>query len=51
MMTGTGDADLYVRFGATPTASTYDCRPYLDGATEKCACSPSPPAPRPPTSW
>ncbi|MGC4115996.1 MAG: trypsin-like serine protease [Myxococcales bacterium] len=36
-MTGTGDADLYVRFGSKPTASSYDCRPYLDGSTESCS--------------
>jgi hypothetical protein len=36
-MTGTGDADLYVRFGSKPTASTYDCRPYLDGSAESCS--------------
>jgi len=35
-MTGTGDPDLYVRFGASPTTSTYDCRPYLAGASESC---------------
>ena len=35
-MTGTGDPDLYVRFGAQPTASAYDCRPYSDGAEETC---------------
>jgi hypothetical protein len=35
-MTGTGDPDLYVRFGAAPTTSTFSCRPYLDGATENC---------------
>jgi hypothetical protein len=35
-MTGTGDPDLYVRFGAQPTASSYDCRPYADGADETC---------------
>ncbi len=35
-MTGTGDADLYVRFGASPTASTYNCRPYLNGSNETC---------------
>lgn len=29
-LTGTGDADLYVRFGAAPTFDLYDCRPYLD---------------------
>ncbi|HLF56857.1 MAG TPA: pre-peptidase C-terminal domain-containing protein, partial [Thermoanaerobaculia bacterium] len=33
---GTGDADLYVRFGAAPTTSTYDCRPYLSGNSETC---------------
>ncbi len=31
---GTGDADLYVRFGAQPTTSTYDYRPYLNGNNE-----------------
>jgi serine protease len=35
-MTGTGDADLYVRFGAAPTTSTYACRPYLTGTAETC---------------
>ncbi|WP_417498523.1 proprotein convertase P-domain-containing protein [Lysobacter yangpyeongensis] len=33
---GTGDADLYVRFGSAPTTSTYDCRPYLNGNNETC---------------
>ena len=33
---GTGDADLYVRRGAAPTTSTYDCRPYLSGNNETC---------------
>ncbi|MBS7660588.1 S8 family serine peptidase [Pseudomonas lalucatii] len=33
---GTGDADLYVRFGTPPTTSSYDCRPYLDGNSETC---------------
>jgi vibriolysin len=31
---GTGDADLYVRFGAQPTTSSYDYRPYLNGNNE-----------------
>lgn len=35
-MTGTGDADLYVRWNAQPTASTYTCRPYLEGSDELC---------------
>jgi serine protease len=33
---GTGDADLYVRFGTAPTTTTYDCRPYLSGNAETC---------------
>jgi endonuclease I/methionine-rich copper-binding protein CopC len=33
---GSGDADLYVRFGSAPTTSTYDCRPYLSGNAESC---------------
>jgi len=33
---GTGDADLYVRFGSAPTASVYDCRPYKTGNSETC---------------
>jgi uncharacterized protein YkwD len=35
-MTGSGDPDLYVRFGAQPTLAAFDCRPYLDGANETC---------------
>ncbi|MFC4877341.1 pre-peptidase C-terminal domain-containing protein [Microbulbifer halophilus] len=38
---GTGDADLYVRFGAEPTTSTYDCRPYESGNEETCNISPT----------
>ncbi|WP_445765975.1 S8 family serine peptidase [Rheinheimera sp.] len=34
---GSGDADLYVKFGAEPTASDWDCRPYLYGNDESCA--------------
>lgn len=36
MSGGTGDADLYVRFGAAPTTTTYDCRPWLGGNNETC---------------
>lgn len=32
-----GDPDLYVRFHAPASTSSYDCRPYLDGAVESCA--------------
>lgn len=42
---GTGDADLYTRFGAAPTKSTYTCRPYLNGNEESCSV----PAPSPGT--
>lgn len=35
-MTGTGDADLYVRAGVAPTTSAYDCRPYANGSAEEC---------------
>ncbi len=38
---GSGDADLYVRFGAAPTDSAYDCRPYIDGNAESCNVSQS----------
>jgi serine protease len=34
---GSGDADLYVRRGAQPTTSTWDCRPYRSGNNESCA--------------
>ena len=36
---GTGDADLYVRFGQEPTTSQYDCRPYRNGNEETCDIS------------
>ena len=36
MSGGTGDADLYVRYGSAPTTSTYDCRPYQSGNNESC---------------
>jgi serine protease len=36
VLSGTGDADLYVRFGGAPTASSFNCRPYLDGSAEEC---------------
>ena len=41
MSGGSGDADLYVRFGAAPTTSTYDCRPYLNGNNETCTINPA----------
>jgi serine protease len=36
VMTGSGDPDLYVRWNAAPTTSSWHCRPYIDGASEQC---------------
>lgn len=36
MTGGTGDADLYVKFGEKATTTNYDCRPYRSGNSEKC---------------
>lgn len=36
MSGGTGDVDLYVRFGVAPTTNVYDCRPFIDGNEESC---------------
>jgi hypothetical protein len=33
---GSGDADLYTRFGAKPTTTSYLCRPYTNGNNETC---------------
>jgi serine protease len=33
---GTGDADMYVKFGSEPTDTVYDCRPYKSGNAESC---------------
>lgn len=35
-LTGSGDADLYVNFGAQPTTSSYACRPYTGNSNERC---------------
>ncbi|MBB5018540.1 leucyl aminopeptidase [Chitinivorax tropicus] len=35
-ISGTGDADLYVRIGGQPSTKQYDCRPYKNGSNEKC---------------
>ena len=34
---GSGDADLYVKYGSQPTTSNYDCRPWLNGNNESCS--------------
>ncbi len=38
---GTGDADIYVRYGAAPTLTAYDCRPYSSGNNETCEFNPA----------
>ncbi|HVS03467.1 MAG TPA: M4 family metallopeptidase [Thermoanaerobaculia bacterium] len=39
---GSGDADLYVKYGTAPTTSSWDCRPYRNGNSESCSwASPS----------
>ena len=34
---GTGDVDLYVRYGSAPNTTTWDCRPFLSGNSETCS--------------
>ncbi len=34
---GTGDSDMYVKFGSAPTDTVYDCRPFASGNTETCS--------------
>lgn len=36
---GEGDADLYVKYGAQPTSTDYDCRPFETGNNESCEFS------------
>ncbi|RKH14965.1 peptidase M4 [Corallococcus sp. CA053C] len=36
---GTGDADMYIKFGSAPTTTSYDCRPYLSGNAETCSAA------------
>ncbi|MFC0116864.1 M4 family metallopeptidase [Pseudoalteromonas xiamenensis] len=36
---GSGDADLYVKFGARPSLDTYDCNSTSSTATESCSIS------------
>ncbi|WP_296696959.1 S8 family serine peptidase [Thiocapsa sp. UBA6158] len=42
---GTGDVDLYVRYGTLPTLSAYDCRPWNIGNNEVCDNFPTPTTP------
>ncbi|MCS0337978.1 S8 family peptidase [Vibrio diabolicus] len=39
MYGGSGDADLYLRFGAKPTLNAWDCRPFKYGNNETCTVS------------
>lgn len=39
MSGGSGDADMYVKFGSAPTDSSYDCRPFASGNNETCTGS------------
>ncbi|MEJ7603897.1 MAG: PPC domain-containing protein, partial [Kofleriaceae bacterium] len=43
-LTGTGDADLYVRVGSAPNTTDYDCRPYKTGSNETCRVALAQPA-------
>ena len=36
---GTGDADLYTRFGSPPSLVNFECRPWLAGNDESCTIS------------
>jgi len=36
---GSGDADLYVKFGSQASSSNWDCRPYIGGNNETCDIS------------
>jgi len=36
---GSGDADLYVKFGSQASSSNWDCRPYRSGNNETCDIS------------
>lgn len=37
MSGGSGEADLYVRFGTAPSLATFDCRPFFFGNNESCS--------------
>ncbi|RMH40545.1 MAG: hypothetical protein D6689_13375 [Deltaproteobacteria bacterium] len=43
-LTGTGDADLYVRIGSAPTVTEWDCRPYKYSSNESCTVELAAPA-------
>lgn len=39
MTGGSGDADMYVSFGSSPSTSSYECRSWASGNTESCSFS------------
>lgn len=43
MSGGTGDADLYVKYGQVPTTVDFNCRPFLAGNNETCPFVTPPP--------
>jgi hypothetical protein len=43
-MTGTSDADLYVRTATAPTTTSFDCRPFKTGSNETCRVTLTAPA-------
>ncbi len=43
-LSGTEDADLYVRVGDEPSIRNFDCRPYLNGSNEQCTVELNTPA-------
>jgi hypothetical protein len=44
VLSGTEDADLYVRVGDAPSVQNFDCRPYLNGSNERCTVEITTPA-------
>ncbi len=43
-LSGSDDADLYVRVGDSPSVENFDCRPYLSGSNERCTVELTTPA-------
>ena len=41
MAGGSGDADMYVRFGSQPNEAEFDCRPFKFGNNEVCSFEPA----------
>ncbi len=43
-LSGSNDADLYVRVGEEPSTQNFDCRPFLNGSNEECTVQITTPA-------